>query len=508
VLALGDKRHVAARSQLLGFYCSPSLQALLAEFIGTMFLTLTIILSSVPAGSVSAGGPTAAFVAVGCVLGAMIYAFDHISGAHFNPAVTLGAAINKRIDVFAAIMYVFVQTAGGIVGGLLAIAIAGPANVTLTPDWADIKVGPAFAVEAIFTFALVLVMQNAALEKNSREPNSYFGLAVSFTVLAGANAVNSISGGCFNPAVGTGLQMASLATGNGSMVNVWIYWLAPAVGAVLATVVKIYMNLPSHQEAEGLPLVVPLTEAIGTYFLVLTAALTGEGLAVGAMLLAMVYMGDHVCGADYNPAVTLGVALRMSVPWREYWKVLVTLLAQFVGGFVAALTAQGVSGNPQYPAGDATHGVFGAFVFEALWTALLVYVVCAVMTPTHGEEDTSEERKGHSRSYQGLAIGFVLAAGIYCGTRYGGGSGGVFNPALGSAIVGVDAIFNGKSAQAMWVYFAGPFLGSLLGAGAFTLLHFHRDPIILDYELVVSNNDQTTFLGPGATPAGYPTASF
>lgn len=208
--------------------------------------------------------------------------------------MTLGAAISRKITIGAAVLYIFAQTAGAVVGGLLAVAIAGPGNIIVAPDFATIKVGPAFAVEALFSFALVLVMQNAVLEKNAREPNSYFGLAVSFTVLAGASAVNAISGGCFNPAVGTGLQLASLATGNGgSMRNVWIYWLAPFLGSIFASLVKTYMNLPSHQEAEGLPLVVPLTEAIGTYFVVLTAALTGEGLAVGAMLLAMIYCGDH-----------------------------------------------------------------------------------------------------------------------------------------------------------------------------------------------------------------------
>lgn len=432
----------------------------------------------------------------------MIYSFDHISGAHFNPAVTLGAVINRRLGIGAAILYVFAQTAGAVTGGLLAVAIAGPNNIDIRPHWSDISVGPAVAVEAIFTFALVLVMQNAAMEKNSREPNSYFGLAVSFTVLAGAKAVNAISGGCFNPSVGTGLQVASLALngGSGSLGHIWIYWVAPFVGAVLATYVKIYMNLPSHQEVEGLPMVVPLTEMIGTYFVVLTAALTSEGLAVGAMLLAMVYMGDHVCGADYNPAVTLGVALRMSVPWREYWKVLVTVLAQFAGGFLAALTAQGVSASGvQYPAGNAVHGQVGAFVFEALWTGLLVYVVCAVMTPTQDEDDGNEERKGHSRSYQGLAIGFVVAAGIYCGGQFGGGSGGVFNPAMGSSIMTIDYAFHSRAATAMWVYFAGPFVGSLLGAGAFTILHAHTDPVIVDYEVQVGGVDGTTMLA-GATP--------
>lgn len=426
----------------------------------------------------------------------MIYAFDHISGAHFNPAVTFGALLSRRMGIWTAIFYTIAQVLGGIFGGLISAAIASPKNmVAFTPN----SIWAALGVEAIYTFALVLVMQNAALEKNAKEPNSYFGLAVAFTALAGAGAVGPISGGCFNPAVGMGLNFGALPSGNGTMEYVWIYWLAPLVGAACATLVCFYMNLKSHQESEGLPLVVPLTEAIGTFFIVLTAALTGEGMAVGSMLLAMVYMGDHVCGADYNPAVTMGVAIRMAVPLKEYWKVGVTLLAQFGGAFLAALTAVGVNNKQlQYPASDIIHGVAGAFVFEAIWTGLLVYVVCAVMTPTFGEDDlaANEERKGHARSYQGLAIGFIVVAGIYCGTATGGGSGGVFNPALGTAIMTMDSVFNAKAATNMWVYWLGPFVGSVLGAGVFTLLHYHRDPMIVDYEVVV--NDQSQYLPPGA----------
>ncbi|RYE99362.1 MAG: hypothetical protein EOO41_01125 [Methanobacteriota archaeon] len=184
----------------------------------------------------------------------------------------------------------------------------------------------------------------------------------------------------------------------------------------------------------------------------------------------------------------------MAVPLREYWKVLVTMLAQFVGAFVAALVAQGVSGQLQYPASNIVHGTFGAAVFECIWTALLVYVVCAVMTPTHGDEEQSgEERRGHSRSYQGLAIGFAIAGGIYCATATGGGSGGVFNPALGSAIVSIDAAFNGKSAAHLWVYWVGPLAGSFLGAGLFTLLHYHKDPMLLEYDITESS----VYLPPG-----------
>ena len=461
----------------------------MAEFVGTFMLVMTISLSA------QAGAPPSypmQYLAIGMTLGSMIYALDHISGAHFNPAVTLGALLNQKIDILSAFFYVVVQVAGGIAGALTALGIASASNIkpfapSGTAPWG--ATGSAFAVEFLYTMALVLVMQNAAMEKNGREPNSYFGLAVSFTVLAGARTVGPISGGCFNPAVGTALDVASLLTPGGpsfgSIGNVWIYWVAPLLGAVAASLLKMYMNLPSHAEAEGLPLVVPATEAVGTFYIVLTAALTGDGFAVGAMYLAMVYMGDHVCGADYNPAITLGVALRMAIPLAETWKVVVTMAAQFAGAMLAAFLAYQVSGSVTYPAADGVRGVAGATVFEALWTGLLVYVVCAVMTPTTSGDGTGldepggeMERKGHSRSFQGLAIGFVITGGIYCATATGGGSGGVFNPALGSAIVTMDWVYSAKSPSELWVYFVGPFGGSLLGAGLFKLLHWGRDPLV------------------------------
>lgn len=409
-----------------------------------------------------------------------------MGGANFNPAVTLAFVVTRRMKVATAILYVFAQVLGGICGALMGYAIAGASTIQpFVPDGGLANpTASAFGVEFLYTFALILVQQNAGAEKNAREPNSYFGLAVSFTVLAGARAVGPISGGCFNPAVGMGLDFASLLVSGGGLSYIWVYWAAPCLGSIAASMAKVYMNLPSHQEVDTLPLVVPVTEFLGTYFLVLTASLTGDGLAIGAMLLAMVYAGDHVCGADYNPAVTLGVALRMGVPLKEYWKVLVTVLAQFAGALAAALSAYGLAGTIHYPNMDGLHGIAGAVMFEALWTSLLVYVVCAVMTPTHSEDDpdVGEERKGHSRSFQGLSIGFVLAGGIYSAGAYGGGSGGVFNPALGSAIAITDYAFDGASISNLWVYWVAPLIGSVMGAGLFTLLHSHKDPALTDYD--------------------------
>lgn len=218
-------------------------QALLSEFIGTFFLLFVI-------QTTRTGGVLDGYVGVGVTVGGMIYAFDHVSGAHFNPAVTLGVVLNGRMGIGTALLYVAAQLLGAFAGALASLATAMPLNVApLLPESSAPfgSIGSAVAVELLYTLALVLVQQNAGLEKNGREPNSYFGLAVSFTVLAGAAAVQRISGGCFNPAVGTALDFAALIGGSGDMRNVWIYWVGPLAGAAGATALKVYMNLTSHQ---------------------------------------------------------------------------------------------------------------------------------------------------------------------------------------------------------------------------------------------------------------------
>ena len=160
-------------------------QALLAEFIGTFFLLFTI-------QTIRTGDAPNGYVGIGVTVGGMIYAFDHVSGAHFNPAVTFGVFLNRKISLGMALLYIVAQMLGAFAGALASLAIAMPQDV---PPLLPVSSAPfgargsAVAVEFLYTLALVLVQQNAGMEKNGREPNSYFGLAVSFTVLAGAAAV-------------------------------------------------------------------------------------------------------------------------------------------------------------------------------------------------------------------------------------------------------------------------------------------------------------------------------
>ena len=470
------------------------LQALLAEFLGTFFLVLVIRLSAPSDG----GDSERRFLALGFSVASLVYAFDHISGAHFNPAVTLGMVASAALPLSTGALYVGAQVLGALAGGLASRTIGPSAPSTgFTPA----SYGSAWAVEFIFTFALVLVQQNAGAEKNSaREPNSYFGISVAFTVLAGACATLPISGGCFNPAIGTGVEFATLfcAAGapgcGGSVSNLWLYWSAPLAGALLATAVRRYQNLPSHQDTGDFPPVIPLTELIGTYLVTLTASLTSaspatQPLAIGSMVLAMVYMGDHVCGADYNPAITLGALLRFGTPLRRaWWTAGLTVAAQVVGAVGAALTAYGVAGgqglnlpNPGAGApGQRCEGLLGPLVYETLWSALLVYVALAVMTPNAEdlpEEEARMERAGHSRSYHGLAVGFIVAGGVYGGGSGGACSGGVFNPALGSAIILVQSVILKGDGSFVWIYIVGPLAGACIGAGLFSLLHYHNDDL-------------------------------
>jgi aquaporin Z len=192
----------------------------LAELIGTFFLVLTV------GCTVMAGSPgVIAPLAIGSALMVMVYAGGHVSGAHVNPAVTIGLWIRGRCPAAEIAPYVGSQILGGILAAIVAGYLRSDADVTaLMPN-----VPRALAAEALFTFALVYVVLNVATAKGT-VGNSFYGLAIGFTVLVGAFAVGDISGGAFNPAVGIGITVMGLGSWN----NVWIYLVAPIAGAVAA----------------------------------------------------------------------------------------------------------------------------------------------------------------------------------------------------------------------------------------------------------------------------------
>ena len=190
------------------------------EFVGTFFLVLTIGCTVIP-GAPGVIPP----LAIGSVLMVMIFAGGHISGAHYNPAVTLGVWIRGRCEAKDIVPYWIAQMVAAAVAAVVARFLVGsPKGPAMT-----LALGPALIAEFLFTFALVFVVLNVATSKDTAG-NSFYGLAIGFTVLAGAFAVGGISGAVFNPAVAVGISTMGLV----SWSNIWLYFVANLLGGLVA----------------------------------------------------------------------------------------------------------------------------------------------------------------------------------------------------------------------------------------------------------------------------------
>lgn len=190
------------------------------EFIGTFFLVLTIVCAVNT-------NPAIAPIGIGAVLMTMIYAGGHISGAHFNPAVSIAAFVRGRLDASELAPYIGAQLLGAAVAGL----IGGQFLVETTAGdaYSGKALGVAFVAELLFTFALAYVVLNVATSKD-HDGNGFYGLAIGFTVMAGAIAVGPLSGGAFNPAVGLGVSVGGMS----DWANIWIYLVACSIGGAAA----------------------------------------------------------------------------------------------------------------------------------------------------------------------------------------------------------------------------------------------------------------------------------
>jgi aquaporin Z len=199
----------------------------LTEFLGTFFLVLTIGLSIV------SGAPMPA-LAIGSVLMVMVYMGGHVSGAHYNPAVSLALLLRGKLPASEFVPYVIAQVIGSIVAMFTVNAVMGKTFAPVPGD--GITPMAALLIEILFTFALALVVLNVAATEKTKG-NSYYGLAIGFTVLAGAMAGGRVSGGAFNPAVGIGPTIVHALVGGGTWSHLWLYLVGPLVGGALAALV-------------------------------------------------------------------------------------------------------------------------------------------------------------------------------------------------------------------------------------------------------------------------------
>jgi aquaporin Z len=193
----------------------------LVEFIGTFFLAFTV-----GATVIAPGAAGLAPIAIGAALMVMVYAGGHISGGHYNPAVTLAVWIRGKCDTKDVVPYWVSQILGALVAALLVdkIKMAGSAQPMVLAGWKA-----AFMVEFLFTFALCWVVLNVATCK-ATAGNSYYGAAIGMTIMIGAFAVGGVSGGAFNPAVAFGITRMHLELWS----NFWVLVGGEALGAVVA----------------------------------------------------------------------------------------------------------------------------------------------------------------------------------------------------------------------------------------------------------------------------------
>ena len=191
------------------------------EFIGTFFLSLTICTAAV----LGTAGTLAPF-AIASTLMVMIYAGGHISGAHYNPAVTLSIYLRGACEKSDLAPYMATQMVAGVTGALVAVNLLVPEG---SAESLVLETGPAFAAELLFTFALAYVILNVATSETT-EGNGFYGAAISLVVLAGALSVGSISGASFNPAVTVSLIASDVL----SIEDSWIHFVPQLVGGCLA----------------------------------------------------------------------------------------------------------------------------------------------------------------------------------------------------------------------------------------------------------------------------------
>ncbi len=194
------------------------------EFIGTFFLIFTIGMTVLEPNSAG----MMAGLAIGSVLAVMVFAGGHISGGHYNPAISLSVFLRGKLSGKDLGLYWVVQWIAAVVAGLLTIYFKGYPPVTLL----QLEPMKALLAEFIFTFALCYMVLNVATAKETKD-NSYFGFAIGFTVLAGAYAVGAVSGGAFNPAVALGITIMNMSAWS----NIWIFLVANFLGGICAALV-------------------------------------------------------------------------------------------------------------------------------------------------------------------------------------------------------------------------------------------------------------------------------
>jgi aquaporin Z len=200
----------------------------LVEFIGTFFLVFTVGCTVI-----APGAGALAPIAIGASLMVMIFAGGHVSGGHFNPAVTLAVRLRGKCPTSDVIPYWIAQIAAAFAAAWVVHFL----KVETPSEAITMGVKAALLAEFLFTFALAWVVLNTATSKGTAG-NSFYGLAIGMTVMVGAFAVGNVSGGAFNPAVATGITLMGLS----SWSHYWVYLVSELAGGAVAALAYKVVN--------------------------------------------------------------------------------------------------------------------------------------------------------------------------------------------------------------------------------------------------------------------------
>ena len=204
----------------------PRTARLVTELVGT-FIFLSVIALSGAAGSLAP-------LAIGAALTAMVYMGGHISGAHYNPAVSFGIFLRRKMTAVEMLAYWAAQLVGALLAFGFGYLVSGHSPGIHPGPKVDIY--QALAVEILFTGALVLVILNVAFTR-ALQGNSFYGIAIGFTIAAATFAGGPISGGAYNPAVGIGATLGSAMFASGGWSDVWLYVVGPFIGSAIGAAI-------------------------------------------------------------------------------------------------------------------------------------------------------------------------------------------------------------------------------------------------------------------------------
>merc|ERR1719195_734726 len=391
-----------------------------------------------------------------------------VSGAHFNPAVSLALALAGKLeDGFKqCVAYSFIQIIGGCTGAL-AYSMLFQASFNLGPTKGFLW-WQAMACELIYTFILCFVVLNTAASKAIGGKNQFYGLAIGWVIVAGAYGSGAVSGGCFNPAVAIGIDTESLNVGFGWSI---VYTAFECIGAALA--VLAFQLVRPEEKSEDMPPPAQadlqsklIAEFIGTFVLVVTVGMNvlveskGAAISIAASLMVMIYAVGDVSGANFNPAVTVAILLSGRGPGKmTTLEAMLYILTQCVAGVIAAFVYGPVHGNITFQLGPGEGFDWGGVaVAEIVFTFVLCFVVLCVATTS----------KAPAPELAGFIIGMCITTG---GPAIGKISGGSLNPAVSVGIAAARKFFTQGKFQFGIMYSGLELIGAVIAAICFRVTH-------------------------------------